>query len=93
MDKSEAFGLVQLESMAEGTPVIVSDLPGVNSVAHNGMGVVVKPGDVSELFSALVEVLKVPLLVTERVELRRFVAEHYSDEVVGEHLAKIIGEV
>lgn len=36
IDKSEAFGLVLLEAMASGKPVIASDLAGVRSVVKEG---------------------------------------------------------
>ncbi|MDD5043059.1 MAG: glycosyltransferase family 4 protein [Patescibacteria group bacterium] len=36
-DKSEAFGVVLVEAMASGKPVIASNLPGVRSVVENGI--------------------------------------------------------
>jgi glycosyltransferase involved in cell wall biosynthesis len=42
----EAFGLVLLESMACGTPVIASHLPGVRTIVDNARdGYLVEPGD------------------------------------------------
>lgn len=58
-NSTEAFGLVQLESMLCGTPVVASDLPGVRvPVGETGMGRVVAPGDASALARALVEVVR-----------------------------------
>jgi glycosyltransferase involved in cell wall biosynthesis len=46
----EAFGLVLLEAMATGKPVIASNLPGVRSVVDDGKnGYLVKPGDSDDL--------------------------------------------
>jgi glycosyltransferase involved in cell wall biosynthesis len=36
VDRSEAFGIVLIEALASGVPVLASDLPGVRSVVENG---------------------------------------------------------
>jgi glycosyltransferase involved in cell wall biosynthesis len=46
--QGEAFGMVLLEAMASGVPVIASDLPGVRTVAADG-GMVVPPNKYTEL--------------------------------------------
>ena len=54
----ESFGMVQLEAMMCGTPVVASDLYGVRTIVGNtGMGLVVKAGDEQELAYALKEVI------------------------------------
>lgn len=56
---TEAFGMVQIEAMLAGTPVVVSDLPGVRVPVHaTGMGKVVPPKDVLRLRRALKQVLR-----------------------------------
>ena len=58
IDPLEAFGMVQVEAMLCGTPVVASDLPGVRlPVLRTGMGRLVPPADEAALADALVEVL------------------------------------
>jgi glycosyltransferase involved in cell wall biosynthesis len=50
----EAFGIVQVEAMLTGVPVIASDLPGVREpVRRTGFGIVVPPGRRDALAEAL----------------------------------------
>jgi glycosyltransferase involved in cell wall biosynthesis len=53
-DTSETFGLVLLEALAQGTPIIASDLPGVASFFEGPIvGKKVPPGDITALTQAL----------------------------------------
>ncbi len=57
LNSTESFGLVQVESMLCGTPVVCSDLPGVRvPVQRTGMGKVVPVGDPQALAKAILEV-------------------------------------
>lgn len=54
----EAFGLVLIEALACGIPVIASDLPGVRTVVnHPGDGLLVPPGDPGALAAAIRHIL------------------------------------
>ncbi len=58
LNSTEAFGLVQIEAMINGTPSIASNLPGVRQpVKMHEMGRVVPIGDAAGLAEALLEVL------------------------------------
>ncbi|MDD5291133.1 MAG: glycosyltransferase family 4 protein [Patescibacteria group bacterium] len=58
INKNEAFGLVLLEAMASGVPVIASDLPGVRTVFASGkQGLLVKPGDAEDLKNKIEKIL------------------------------------
>lgn len=55
---TETFGLVQVEAMLCGTPVVASDLPGVREPALlTGMGTIAPPGDVNALAAAIADVI------------------------------------
>jgi len=50
----ESFGIVLLEAMAAGTPVVASDIPGYAKVARNGDdALLVPPGDAAALADGL----------------------------------------
>jgi glycosyltransferase involved in cell wall biosynthesis len=58
INSTETFGLVQIESMICGTPVVAAGLPGVREpVRITGMGRVVPPRDPVRLARAVLEVL------------------------------------
>jgi phosphatidylinositol alpha-mannosyltransferase len=61
----ESFGMVLLEAMAAGTPIVASDIEGYRNVAtHRAEGLLVPPKDTSALAGALIQLL-------QRPELRR----------------------
>lgn len=58
LDTSEAFGIVLVEAMACGKPVVASDLPGVRSVFENGQhGLLVEPGNIEDLANKITTLL------------------------------------
>lgn len=61
INATESFGMVQVESMFLGTPVIASDLPGIRQpVIQTGMGQIFPPGDSKALAEAIVHMLSSP---------------------------------
>ncbi|MBI3887637.1 glycosyltransferase family 4 protein [Candidatus Microgenomates bacterium] len=58
INNTEAFGMVQVEAMLCGTPVVATNLPGVRvPVQETGMGAVVSPMDSKALSAGIVTVL------------------------------------
>lgn len=69
LNRTESFGLVQVEAMMEGTPSIASDLPGVRQpVRMTGFGEVVPIGDDEALAKAIERTVAAPPQRTERTE-------------------------
>jgi len=59
VESLEAFGMVQVEAMLSGTPVVASDIPGARiPVLKTGMGKIVKAKDAKALAEAIISVLK-----------------------------------
>ena len=88
---SEAFGMVQLEAMAAGRPVISTDLksgvPYVNQ--HGKTGLIVPPSDAHALAVAMRALLEDEprALAMGQAAQRRVLDEFHVDKVVDEHLA------
>lgn len=58
-DRLESFGIVQVEAMLAGCPVVASELPGVVvPIKETGMGLLVEPGKSEDLARAIVKVIK-----------------------------------
>ena len=92
INSNEAFGLVLLEAMASGLPVIASNLPGVRRVFRNREeGYQIEPGNIQDLRD------KIALILTDESlrqamgkRARRLVEERYSWSMVGNKLEKVV---
>lgn len=74
IDRSEAFGIVLMEAMRYGKPVIASDIPGSGVgwvVREGGHGLLVLPRDAPALAGALERMLREPALRTQFQENAR----------------------
>ena len=70
VNSMEAFGMVQIEAMFCGTPVVASDLPGVRSIVRTtGMGEIVKRGNPQDLAEKIEKVLDNPKRYIKKREL------------------------
>lgn len=84
VDSFEAFGIVQVEALMAGVPVVVSDLPGVRGVAPSlGAGASFPRRDASALHDALVDVVGQRI---DRDSLRRHALELYGVDSVADRL-------
>jgi glycosyltransferase involved in cell wall biosynthesis len=91
-DAVESFGLVVIEAMACGRPVIATDLPGVRDVVANGRdGLLVPPGEVAALSRAIDEIAGMSLDDRRAMGAagREKVAARYEWHQIGEQLESI----
>lgn len=93
--KSEAFGIVQIEAMAYGKPVINTNLPsGVPYISVDGKtGFTVQPYDAVGLNEAIIKLVNNPSLREEYGKAaRKRVEECFNEEFVIQELYKLLSE-
>lgn len=73
INSTESFGMVQVEAMTCGTPVVATDIPGVRQpVKSTGMGLVVPLADAGSLAEAIIRILDDPASYTgDRAEIAK----------------------
>ena len=80
----EGFGLVFLEAMASGLPIVASRSGGIPDLIHNGEnGLLVEPGNVEELAGAIERVLENRDMRAELVTSGNKTVEFYDYRTVG----------
>jgi glycosyltransferase involved in cell wall biosynthesis len=91
----ESFGLVLIESMACGTPVVASDIPGVRTVVDHGVdGLLVRLDDPIALADAIWQVLSDNVRRQAMGRCGRAKVEvRYGWEQIGARLEEIYGQV
>ena len=84
----EAFGIVQVEAIAAGVPVVASNLPGVRTITQTtGFGAIVAIGDAADL---AVKILEVSRAILDETAAKRVVTERYLNPVPLEMYAQEI---
>jgi phosphatidylinositol alpha-mannosyltransferase len=90
----ESFGVVLLEPMAAGVPVVASRIPGYDQVLEDGeTGLLVPPGDAAALAAAVGRVLDDPALAGRLAAAARRRVERYDWAVVAGRLEEIYRSV
>jgi phosphatidylinositol alpha-mannosyltransferase len=79
----ESFGIVLVEAMAAGLPVVASDIPGYREVVRNGIdGILVPPNDPESVAWVVRKILSDPALAERLRAAGHARAERYRWEVV-----------
>jgi glycosyltransferase involved in cell wall biosynthesis len=88
VSRREAFGMVLIEAMSVGKPVIATSIPGPRDIVQDGVnGFLVSPRDSAKLADALVSILSDRALCTKMGRMSRRLARQYAwDRVATEHV-------
>lgn len=88
----EAFGIVGLEAMASGNPVVLSDIPGVREVIEDGkQGYICSPLNPEEWAAAIEKLIEYPVRAQRMGERgRQRVEERFSWERVAEQVEEVL---
>lgn len=88
--RHEPFGIVALEAMASGIPIIASNIGGLGEIITNGQdGLLFKPGDADALSKAILALNKDSDLRRKLSQTALKTVERYSWEVVAEEYASL----
>jgi phosphatidylinositol alpha-mannosyltransferase len=89
----ESFGIVLVEAMAAGLPVVASDIEGYREIVRRGIeGLLVPPGDAAALAGAIRRVLGEPALARRLSEAGRARAGQFSWETVAARIEHVYEE-
>jgi glycosyltransferase involved in cell wall biosynthesis len=88
VSRREAFGMVLIEAMSVGKPVIATSIPGPSDIVQDGVnGFLVPPRDSAKLAEAIVSMLGDKTLSTKMGRMSRRLARQYAwDQVTAQHV-------
>jgi len=91
INSTESFGMVQVESMLSGTPVVATDIPGVRCpIRETGMGRIVRPRDAVDLAQGIRELI---LHLEQYPRETSAVREIYGTEAVGDQYEQLFNQI
>lgn len=79
--KKEGFGIVFIEALACGLPVICGNVDGSMDAIRNGdLGKAINPDDLEEIETALLRYLEKPLTIEKRKDLQRQCLHYFNED-------------
>lgn len=89
--KKEGFGIVFIEAMAYGLPVICGNVDGsVDAVRNGEMGMAIDPGDLDALEMAILQKLSLTLTVENRKHIQHQCLKYFNEPDYRDILEKLI---
>ena len=87
VNSTDSLGLVQLEALANNTPLVASDLPGVrNPILKTGAGELATPGNSSSLANSIIKVLNNPEKYIDKEKIKNYLntsdTQAYADAIL-----------
>ncbi|MEL7303460.1 MAG: glycosyltransferase family 4 protein, partial [Pseudomonadota bacterium] len=91
--RAEPFGIALIEAMAQGVPVVASDVDGPADILADGSGLLVPPGNAEALANAIGRIARDETLAAQLSDRgRQRVLSHYSPEAVGQSIVSAFRE-
>lgn len=92
MGQTEAFGLVAIEALSTGLPVVGSRIGGIQEIIKSGKnGILVNPNDPADISKKIISILKGKNLLKLKKNARAS-ALSYDWEVVGKQIKQVINK-
>jgi glycosyltransferase involved in cell wall biosynthesis len=91
---AESFGIVNLEAMASGIPIVASDLGGIPDIVKDGVnGLLSTPGDIQNLADTLTSLMADAHLRRELGNNGKKLAVHYSWDEIADKTEQLYREI
>jgi glycosyltransferase involved in cell wall biosynthesis len=88
--KKEGFGIVFIEALANGLPVICGNVDGSIDAIRNGeLGTAINPDNPAELEAAIIKHLENPISLNQRKELQEKCLRYFNEDVYINNLEKL----